>query len=90
MPYIFFYFQSSAILEISNASMLFYSSMQRRLTYTGFVSDMFLMVHISSSYFSWLGMLMRSILAAIDWNMNLCRKYKVSESGEPLYKSKVS
>ena len=40
--------------------------------------------------YSWLGMLMRSILAALDWNFNVRRKYKLSKSGEPLYKSKVN
>jgi hypothetical protein len=34
-------------------------------------------------------MLMRSILAALDWNMNIDRKFKTSKSGEQLYKSKV-
>ena len=33
---------------------------------------------------------MRSILAALDWNFNIKRKYKVSKSGEQLYKSKVN
>ena len=32
---------------------------------------------------------MRSLLAAIDWNMNTERKYKVTDSWEPYYKSKV-
>ena len=32
---------------------------------------------------------MRSILAALDWNFNIGRKYKLSKSGEQLYKSKV-
>ena len=33
---------------------------------------------------------MRSILAALDWNHNVNRKYRLLESGEQLYKSKVN
>ena len=32
---------------------------------------------------------MRSIVAALDWNHNLKRKYKQSKKGEQLFKSKV-
>ena len=39
--------------------------------------------------YSWLGMLMRSILAAIDWNENSDRSFKISSTGEPIYKRKV-
>ena len=34
-------------------------------------------------------MLMRSIVAALDWNSNIDRAYKVSASGEQLFKPKV-
>ena len=33
---------------------------------------------------------MRSILAAIDWNENSDRAYKISDNGEPIYKRKVN
>ena len=34
-------------------------------------------------------MLMRSIVAALDWNSNIDRAYKTSASGEQLFKPKV-
>ena len=33
---------------------------------------------------------MRSVLAAIDWNKNSDRPYKISDNGEPIYKRKVN
>ena len=39
--------------------------------------------------FRWLGMLMRSCLAAIDFNENIHRPQKTSASGEGLFKEKV-
>ena len=39
--------------------------------------------------YSWLGMLIRSALAAIDFNSNIQRKTKMSDDGKPLYKMKV-
>ena len=39
---------------------------------------------------SWLGMLIRSSLAALDFNANIQRKTKTSDDGQPLYKMKVS
>ena len=32
---------------------------------------------------------MRSVLAAIDWNKNSDRHYKVTDTGEPIFKRKV-
>ena len=40
--------------------------------------------------FSWLGMLIRSSLAALDFNFNVDRKIKKSADGKPMYKMKVS
>ena len=40
-------------------------------------------------FFSWLGQLMYSIVAALDWNYNVNRAGKVSKDGKQLYKSKV-
>merc|ERR1719186_946722 len=39
--------------------------------------------------YSWLGMLIRSALAAIDFNANIHRKSKMSADGKPMYKMKV-
>ena len=48
------------------------------------------MIQVLSFYkYSWLGMLMRSILAAIDWNENCDRLFKISSTGETIYKRKV-
>ena len=43
--------------------------------------------HISN--FSWLGMLIRSTLAVLDFNNNIKRKGKTSADGKQLYKMKV-
>ena len=40
-------------------------------------------------FFSWKGMLIRSTLAALDFNFNVNRKDKLSSSGQPLFKIKV-
>ena len=39
--------------------------------------------------FSWLGMLVRSAVAAMDFNFNVNRKSKISTDGKPMYKIKV-
>ena len=39
--------------------------------------------------FSWIGMLIRSALAAIDFNSNIQRKTKMTADGRPRYKMKV-
>ena len=39
--------------------------------------------------FSWLGMLVRSAIAAIDFNANLNRKPKMTADGSRRYKMKV-
>ena len=39
--------------------------------------------------FSWLGMLVRSAVAAMDFNFNVNRKSKISTAGKPMYKIKV-
>ena len=48
------------------------------------------MIQVPNFYnYSWLGMLMRSILAAIDWNENCDRLFKISSTGKAIYKRKV-
>ena len=39
--------------------------------------------------YGWLGMLVRSALAAIDYNENIHREIKLDATGEPRYKMKV-
>ena len=39
--------------------------------------------------YGWLGMLIRSAIAAIDFNENINRKVKLDAAGEPRYKMKV-
>jgi hypothetical protein len=39
---------------------------------------------------SWLGMLMLSIVAALDWNYHINRPGKLGKDGKQLYKSKVN
>ena len=38
---------------------------------------------------SWLGMIMRTCLACLDWNNNVHRSQKVSKTGAPVYRIKV-
>ena len=44
--------------------------------------------HISN--FSWLGMLIRSTMAVLDFNNNINRKVKTSADGKQMYKMKVN
>ena len=39
---------------------------------------------------SWLGMIVRAALCALDWNWNVGRPQKVDELGEPLWRVKVN
>ena len=39
---------------------------------------------------SWKGMLVRSCLAALDFNFNVTREEKKDSDGNPMYKQKVS
>jgi len=36
--------------------------------------------------YSWLGMVMRMCLAALDWNSNVNRAQKLSQVGQPVYR----
>ena len=40
-------------------------------------------------FYSWLGMLLRSCVAALDFNFNVNRGTKVSTDGNQMYKMKV-
>ena len=44
---------------------------------------------VSLLYSSWLGMVMRMCLAALDWNSNVNSAQKLSQVGQPVYRVKV-
>ena len=62
--------------------------MQARLSLTGFemfVKYVLIIHHLSS----WLGMIIRAVLCALDWNANVGRPQKLDEFGKPLFREKV-
>ena len=50
---------------------------------------MYEMLQLITTDFSWLGMLVRACVAALDWNYNVDRQQKVSLTGGLQYRKKV-
>ena len=44
---------------------------------------------ITTFIFSWLGMILRGCLCALDWNANVDRPHKLDENKKPMYREKI-
>ena len=51
---------------------------------------MYEMLQLITTDFSWLGMLVRACVAALNWNYNVDRQQKVSLTGGLQYRKKVN